>query len=156
MSNQLKGFLFLFVFLISQAAFACSCQVKYFCDYVKFEEYDYRMVAVRAKVLNSVAYQDEAGTTAAYFEVLETYRDDADIGNFIKLYGNSDGADCSPNMCNRFANDTEILMIIGLSATNNAGTTNYGYTFENPIPDTGTYWEFGVNTRRIRRISLCR
>jgi len=146
MSKQLRGLLFLGVFFIAEVAFACSCEVKYFCDYLKLEEYDYKMVAVRAKVLDIVAYEDEEGITAAYFEVLEEYRNDVNAGGFIKLYGNSDGADCSPNVYRKFAIGTEVLLIIGVSITNSAGTTEFDYNYESPISDTGTYWEFGVNT----------
>jgi hypothetical protein len=82
---QLKSILFLSFFLFSQSTFACSCEQRYFCEFVKHEESDYKMVAVRAKVLDGVSYEDD--TMAAYLEVLEEYRDDVNVRNFIKIYG---------------------------------------------------------------------
>jgi len=104
------------------------------------------MIAVRAKVINTVAYEDINGTTAAYFEVLEEYRSDINTGNLIKLYGNSDGADCSPNVCSRFEVDTEVILLVGISTTYNGEVNDLGFHYENPGLDIGYYWEFGINT----------
>ena len=139
MSKQLKSILFLGFFLVSQVAFACSCERRYFCEFVKFEESDYKMVAVRAKVLNRVSYEDDK--MAAYLEVLEEYRDDVSVGNFIKIYGDYHNNECRVNI-NLFTPMTEVLLIVGVSTTNNGEVNEMSFPYENPIPDTENYWEF--------------
>lgn len=136
MSKQFKLILFFGFFLISQSAFACSCERNYFCDYIKYEEYDYKMVAVRAKITDKIVYEDD--TNAIYLEVIESYRDDVGAGNYIKLHGDWQEADCHVNM-NRFSPFTEHIFVIGVS-TEQYG--NLGFPFNSPIPDNGNYWEF--------------
>ncbi len=136
MSKHVKSILFLSFFLLLQSAFACSCERNYFCDYIKYEEYDYKMVAVRAKITDKIIYEDD--TNAIYLEVIETYRDDVGAGNYIKLHGDWQEADCHVNM-NRFSPFTERIFVIGVS-TEQYG--NLGFPFSSPIPDNANYWEF--------------
>ncbi len=141
MSKQLKGFLFLSVFLISQVAFACSCEHNYFCDKALCDEPGFEVAIIRVKIIDKIVYQDENNTNAVYLELIESYKDDVGVGNFIKLYGDNQTADCSIDT-RGYSLFSEYILTIGIR------TDQYeiGEYFENPIPDDASYWEFAPSS----------
>ncbi len=137
MSKQLRGLLFLGVFFIAQVAFACSCEHIYFCDEILCDESGHEIVLIRAKVIDKIVYQDENNTNAMYLEVIESYRDDVGVGNFIKLYGDDTTSDCDIDT-RGYSLFSEVILAIGIRTNQ----YEYGGYFENPIPDNANYWEF--------------
>ena len=122
--------IFFIGFNISRAI-SCSCTALYFCEYLKEGSVK---IAIEATVLHHKVYSQN---DAVYLSVDKIFRDDVGITDTIKLYGESETADCHVDVLRRFPVGAKVYLIIGLQYNGE----DWAHEYVNPDAIYENYWE---------------
>ena len=134
--------LFIGIFYFKTASvFACSCEVPFFCDYIKEP-------TVKVAFLGEVVAHAEYGpyNIAVYFRVLERYKDEAQFTDTVKIYGMEIESGCAINVTGRFP--------IGDTAAIALGPAWGGMEIVNPDSLMENYWEYYPNLCNFRSLRV--
>lgn len=100
----------LIVFTYVTESKACDCLIFNFCDHLHDPTVK---VAIQAEVIRSVVYTSD--NYAVYLKVLKKYKDEANITDTIKIYGNEWAATCYVNVLDQFLVGDTVITTFGFS-----------------------------------------
>jgi type IX secretion system substrate protein len=118
--------------LPSTKVWSCLCWPLYFCEYAHDED---KKIVIEATVSHHRIYPQN---DAVYLKVDQVFRDDIGITSVIKLYGESETADCHVDVLRRFPDGSKVYLILALEYEGEAVWT---HSFVNPDDLYENLWE---------------